>query len=95
MEPTNEAPKGEEKRPLAEAAKALKSELTHSLELAKRLRDELKLEAHLGGMEARDRWKDLEPELERAMQTARDSAKASAATLKAVLEQVRDKAKKA
>jgi hypothetical protein len=38
----------------------LKTEMQKSLELLGTLRDELRVTAHLAGMEAKDRWKALE-----------------------------------
>jgi hypothetical protein len=56
----------------------LKAELQKGSELLKTLRDEIKVKLHLGGMEARDQWAKLEPELwkvERAAQQATESSK--------------------
>jgi len=56
----------------------LKAELQKGAELLKTLRDEIKVKLHLGGMEAKDQWAKLEPELwkvERAAQQATESSK--------------------
>jgi hypothetical protein len=56
----------------------LKAELQKGTELLKTLRDEIKLKLHLGGMEAKDQWAKLEPELwkvERAAQQATETSK--------------------
>jgi hypothetical protein len=56
----------------------LKTELQKGAELLKTLRDEIKVKLHLGGMEAKDQWAKLEPELwkvERAAQQATESSK--------------------
>jgi hypothetical protein len=56
----------------------LKAELQKGAELLKTLRDEIKVKLHLGGMEAKDQWEKLEPELwkvERAAQQATESSK--------------------
>jgi hypothetical protein len=56
----------------------LKAELQKGSELLKTLRDEIKVKLHLGGMEAKDQWAKLEPELwkvERAAQQATESSK--------------------
>jgi hypothetical protein len=56
----------------------LKAELQKGAELLKTLRDEIKVKLHLGGMEAKDQWTKLEPELwkvERAAQQTTESSK--------------------
>jgi hypothetical protein len=61
-----------------ETTEELKKHLRESLELLKTLRDEIRVEVHLAGMDMKDRWKELEPrfsEVERlafnATQTSR------------------------
>ena len=56
----------------------LKAELQKGADLLKTLRDEIKVKLHLGGMEAKDQWAKLEPELwkvERAAQQTTESSK--------------------
>jgi len=56
----------------------LKAELQKGTELLRTLRDEIKLKLHLGGMDAKDQWAKLEPELwkvERAAQQATETSK--------------------
>ena len=56
----------------------LKAEMQRSVDLLKTLRDEIKVKLHLAGMDARDQWAKLEPELfkvERAAQQATESSK--------------------
>jgi hypothetical protein len=56
----------------------LKAELQKGAELLKTLRDEIKVKLHLGGMEVKDQWAKLEPELwkvERAAQQTTESSK--------------------
>ena len=56
----------------------LKSEMKKGLDLLKTLRDEVKVKLHLAGMEAKDQWAKLEPELskvERAADQATESSK--------------------
>ncbi len=56
----------------------LKSELKKGVDLLKTLRDEVKVKLHLAGMEAKDQWAKLEPELskvERAADQATESSK--------------------
>ncbi len=56
----------------------LKSELKKGVDLLKTLRDEVKVKLHLAGMDAKDQWAKLEPELskvERAADQATESSK--------------------
>jgi hypothetical protein len=56
----------------------LKAEMKRGVDLLKTLRDEIKVKLHLAGMDARDQWAKLEPELskvERAAEQATESSK--------------------
>lgn len=56
----------------------LKSEMKKGVDLLKTLRDEVKVKLHLAGMDAKDQWAKLEPELskvERAADQATESSK--------------------
>ena len=56
----------------------LKSEMKKGVDLLKTLRDEVKVKLHLAGMDVKDQWARLEPELskvERAAEQATESSK--------------------
>jgi hypothetical protein len=56
----------------------LKAEMKRGVDLLKTLRDEVKVKLHLAGMDVRDQWAKLEPELnkvERAAEQATESSK--------------------
>jgi hypothetical protein len=53
-----------------QSTKALKAELEKSAALLRTLRDEVRVQMHLSGMEARDAWHELEPSLEAALERA-------------------------
>ena len=56
----------------------LKAEMKRGVDLLKTLRDEIKVKLHLAGMDVRDQWAKLEPELskvERAAEQATASSK--------------------
>jgi hypothetical protein len=62
----------------SETTAELKKELTKSLGLLKTLRDEIRVEVHLAGMDAKDEWnKKIEPHLAEVEQAARDASAAS------------------
>ena len=46
----------------------VRKKFNERLEDAKKLRDEVKLKIHLGGMEARKRWQQYEPQLQKVEQ---------------------------
>ena len=56
----------------------IKQELAKGVEVLRALRDEIKVKLHLAGMDAKDQWAKLEPELfkvERATEQATDASK--------------------
>ncbi|HSP19968.1 MAG TPA: hypothetical protein VLQ79_10650 [Myxococcaceae bacterium] len=56
----------------------LKAEMKKGVDLLKTLRDEVKVKLHLAGMDVKDQWAKLEPELskvERAAEQATESSK--------------------
>jgi hypothetical protein len=60
----------------------LKGEVTRNLERLQTLRDEVRVRLHLGGMDAKDRWNELEPllvDVERAAQQFSESSRAALA----------------
>ncbi len=56
----------------------LKAEMKKGVDLLKTLRDEVRVKLHLAGMDVKDQWAKLEPELsrvERAAEQATESSK--------------------
>ncbi len=56
----------------------LKGEMKKGVDLLRTLRDEIKVKVHLAGMDVKDQWAKLEPELfkvERAAEQATESSK--------------------
>ena len=56
----------------------VKAEMQRGVDLLRTLRDEIKVKLHLAGMDAKDQWAKLEPELfkvERAAEQATESSK--------------------
>jgi len=52
----------------------LKAELDKSTKLLKTLRDEVRVQLHLGGLEVKDEWRRLEPRLESVLSEAAKNA---------------------
>ena len=68
-------------------------ELKESVELLKTMRDEVKVQVHLGGMEVKDRFTALENRMELEQQSARNTFKeliAGYREVKAQLKQTND-----
>jgi hypothetical protein len=63
----------------------LKTELKKSLELLRTLRDEVRVQLHLGGMDARRRWDEIEPRLASVEQAAKDATESSRAAVGEVI----------
>jgi hypothetical protein len=49
-----------------------KTPLRETIDELERLRDEIRVNAHLAAMDAKDRWHELEPQLEKAEHAARE-----------------------
>jgi hypothetical protein len=59
-------------KPTQPTTDELKKHLHESMLLLKTLRDEIRVELHLAGMEARERWKKLEHRFANAERVARE-----------------------
>lgn len=60
---------------------ALKGEARKALDTLQSLRDEIRLQIHLAGMDAKDRWHELEPRIESALVRAADGGSEIGKTL--------------
>lgn len=65
---------------------ALKKHVETALRDLKTLRDEIRVQAHLLSMEAKQRWSEIEPHIARAEQAALEASEVSAAVLGAALQ---------
>jgi hypothetical protein len=66
----------------------LKNEITKSLERLQTLRDEARVRLHLAGMDAKDRWDELDPYVAEAERAAQQFSDSSRATLTSAIERV-------
>jgi hypothetical protein len=55
---------------MADTPQNLRSELERSTALLRKLRDEVRVQLHLGGLDVKDEWLKLEPRLEAALERA-------------------------
>jgi hypothetical protein len=62
---------------MSQTTQELKTELHKSLALLSTLRDEVRVTLHLAGMDAKDKWAKLEPELSKVERAAHDASDAS------------------
>jgi len=68
----------------------LKVELEKSAALLRKMRDEVRVQLHLGGMEVKQEWNKLEPRLESALDSAaRDVSEASRTAIVELTDAVR------
>jgi hypothetical protein len=75
---------------ITRATKDVKSELERSAKALCELRDEVRLQMHLGGLEAKHEWSRLEPRLEATLaRAAADISEATRSTIVEVTEAVR------
>lgn len=76
--------------PTQEATNEIKQHLRESLRLLRTLRDEIRLEVHLAGMEAKEKWKSIEPRVEHAERMARNASDASMKALHDTIDAVKN-----
>jgi hypothetical protein len=68
----------------------LKVELEKSAALLRKMRDEVRVQLHLGGMEVKQEWNKLEPRLESALdRAAKDVSEASRTAIVELTDAVR------
>jgi lipid II:glycine glycyltransferase (peptidoglycan interpeptide bridge formation enzyme) len=67
----------------------LKAEMKKGVDLLKTLRDEVKVKLHLAGMDAKDQWAKLEPELSKVERAADQATEASKKLLDETLKRLK------
>jgi hypothetical protein len=75
----------------------LRAEVKKGLERLQALRDELRVQSHLAGMDAKKRWDELEPKLadvERAAEEATEASRTLVADTVKALQSLRDSIRK-
>ena len=55
---------------ISKAAQDIKSELEKSAKVLRELREDVRVQIHLGGLEVKDEWRRLEPRLEATLERA-------------------------
>jgi hypothetical protein len=60
----------------------------------KAMAEEIRVRVHLGGMEVKEKWAELEPKIQKASTETGDAITGGVAELKAQVEKLRDKLKK-
>ncbi len=64
--------------------------LSDSFDELRRMRDQMRLEIHLARMDAKERWKTLEPRLHRAERFAKDVSQVSRKAMGEISSKLRD-----
>jgi chromosome segregation ATPase len=67
----------------------IRQQLHDSLQSLRTLRDEIRVDLHLAGMEAKTKWRELEPRLEEAERFAREVSETSRTALDEILAKFR------
>jgi hypothetical protein len=62
---------------MSESTKELKAELDKTVAHLQALREEARVKVHLAGLEAKDRWNKLEPELDKVQDAAKEATEAA------------------
>jgi len=73
-----------------ESKRELSPQLKKDLEALQTLRDEVRVRAHLGSMEVKRRWSEIEPHLEQLLQSAKTLGDASVTAVREALERLRE-----
>lgn len=63
--------------PTSQTAEELKKTVAQTMSLLRTLRDEIRVELHLAGMEAKERFKTLESSLDKAERVADEASQAT------------------
>lgn len=66
----------------------LKTEINNGLERLQTLRDEARVRLHLAGMEAKDRWNEIEPHLADVERSAAQITETSRAAISQAVERI-------
>jgi hypothetical protein len=72
------------------AHERLKQEFARTLQSARTLRDQIRVEIHLAGLDAQDRWKQLEPQLDDVERFGSDASEAARAAASKVARSFED-----
>jgi hypothetical protein len=75
---------------MSQTTKDLKAELDKSVALLKTLRGEVGLKLHLAGMDAKDRWIKLQPNLDAVERAAKEVSDASHAAVVSALKTLKE-----
>jgi hypothetical protein len=68
----------------------LKGDIKKSLDALRALRDEVRLQVHLAGMEVKERWGKLEPRLEAVEHAAQEATESSRDAVNETVKLLRD-----
>lgn len=68
----------------------IKREAHEALDNIRTLRDELRVQVHLGGMDAKQRWDRLEEEFKQAQVAAKDASEASLKAVRSALQEFKN-----
>lgn len=71
---------------MSDLANNVRKTVDEALAELEQVADEIRLRLHLGGMDAKDAWRKLEPQIEQARQHAREATEASSDTIHSVLD---------
>jgi len=74
---------------MGKAQDELKHQVQRGLDELRRLRDEIRLEIHLGSMEAKEKWEELEPRIRDVETIAKDISIASRRAVQEVVDSLR------
>jgi hypothetical protein len=73
-----------------QSTRDLRAELEKSVAMLRTLRDEVRVQLHLGGLEVKDEWRRLEPRLEAVLdRTTKDVSDASHVAVVEITDAVR------
>jgi hypothetical protein len=75
---------------MSQATQELKAELRKNLDTLRTLRDEIRVQVHLAGMEVKDAWNNLEPKLFEAEKLVEEVTEASRHRMNEILKKFQE-----
>lgn len=68
----------------------VKQEVREAMDKVRELRDELRVQIHLGGMDAKKQWEKLEEQFQQTQAAAKNASEASIQALRTALQEFKD-----
>jgi hypothetical protein len=82
----HESPRPRRRNAMSDLTNNVRKTVNETLAEIEQIADEIRVRLHLGGMDAKDAWRKLEPQLDQARQHAQEATDASSNAIQKVLD---------